>query len=518
MYKVLLVDDEKIILQGISTLVEWDKLGTKLIGTAFNGKQAYEMVQQELPDIIITDIKMPVMNGIELIKRVKASYPKIRFIILSGHEEFDFAKQAMEHEVKYYLLKPCNHHKISDVLTSLVDELMVENKKESYIQNTIHHLEKALPQIKEQFLKELLTNKSYGAKEWDYYRELLNRKGIQNSVKLILLEINKANEYIYLFALKNIVSEIVEQTNSVLLSTTLDGRVVLLIEEQPNDQIIDALKQVQQIFSYYYSFTLTIAISDSGEIAGLRQLYQQTMECLKHRFYYGEGSILTRCDLRSQAVSGEEPQFDHEYLVYALRSGNVLEVEQYTHEFFKQLISKLYDIELVKAYSMEMYIVIIRQAESLEMDEYFKRIILLQSMETLEQVKSFIGEVASEIAHRFYESQLSSQSQIVRRMLQYVNDNIADESISLLKLANEIMYMNADYLGKLFKKDTGFRFTTYIVHTRIELAKKLITSKDDAIILEIAEQIGFGNNPKYFSQVFKKETGYTPSDYKRIHI
>ena len=106
MYKVMLVDDERIIIDGISKVIKWESIGTSLIGTAKNGIEAYEFLSQNQPEIVISDIKMPGMNGLELVKKVYENFPEIRFILLSGFSEFDYAKQAMEYGVKHYLLKP----------------------------------------------------------------------------------------------------------------------------------------------------------------------------------------------------------------------------------------------------------------------------------------------------------------------------------------------------------------------------------------------------------------------------
>lgn len=111
MYKVMLVDDEKIILDGISQMIDWTSLGTRLIGTASNGVEAYERIKELLPDIVVSDIRMPGMDGLELVAAVHRSHPGIRFVLLSGFGEFDYASRAMQYGVKHYLLKPTNEKK-----------------------------------------------------------------------------------------------------------------------------------------------------------------------------------------------------------------------------------------------------------------------------------------------------------------------------------------------------------------------------------------------------------------------
>ena len=189
MYKILLVDDERIILEGIAAVIEWEKLDTVLIGKAGSGREAYEMVEQNPPHIIITDVKMPELDGIGLIEKVKARYPDISFIILSGHDEFEFAKTAMQYGVRHYLLKPCNENKITEAIHHIIQEIREKERKDLFVQNVRYSLDKVLPKIKEQFLKDCLTDKTYGEREWKFYSELLNLDLQYQSVRLLLLSI-----------------------------------------------------------------------------------------------------------------------------------------------------------------------------------------------------------------------------------------------------------------------------------------------------------------------------------------
>lgn len=133
MYKVLLVDDERIILEGIAKVVDWEKVGTRLIDTAKNGIEAYEKITSYQPDIVITDIKMPGMDGLSLVVKTIKKYPSIQFIILSGYSEFEYAKKAIDYGVKRYLLKPCNENMIIEALESIIKEKRKKKSKIIYL-------------------------------------------------------------------------------------------------------------------------------------------------------------------------------------------------------------------------------------------------------------------------------------------------------------------------------------------------------------------------------------------------
>ena len=131
MYKVMLVDDEKLILQGVLNIVDWDKLGLKITHMAQNGKEALEKYDEEPVDIIITDINMPVINGLELIKRIKEKNKKVKFIVLSGYDDFSYAKTAMKYGIENYILKPINEEELEEALIDINKKIAANKEKEN---------------------------------------------------------------------------------------------------------------------------------------------------------------------------------------------------------------------------------------------------------------------------------------------------------------------------------------------------------------------------------------------------
>jgi two-component system response regulator YesN len=133
-------------------------------------------------------------------------------------------------------------------------------------------------------------------------------------------------------------------------------------------------------------------------------------------------------------------------------------------------------------------------------------------------MQSFFQTITKEITSGFYQHNKNKHSTIISKVIDIVNEHIDDPNLSLQWVANEMLYMNADYLGKLFKKETGEKFSNFLTRIRIEKAIQIIETESDVKIFELAEKIGFGENSQYFSQVFKKQTGYTPSEYKRESV
>lgn len=514
MYKVLLVDDERIILNGISRIVNWERCGTELAGTARNGLEAMDFITAAPPDIIISDIRMPGMDGLELVAKVNAAYPHIRFILLSGFSEFDYAKAAMQYGVKHYLLKPCNESLIEDSLTELAEDIRQSEGREQFVQNLKHRLDKVMPHVKEQFLKEFVTNKTYGSQDWDYYCKLFNLHWEHRPVRLILFQLEGAFEFEHLFAVKNIAEEILDRP---LLSSTVGHQVLLLIEDDGRtEETYQKMADIRQTFQGFYKLGLTIALSEPGDMSQARLLYKQTLECLNHRFYLGEGSLITLRDIQvpESPVIVELP-FDEEGFLLQIKSGQMEQVEETIQRLFRQVADMRQDIHTSKSYLIQSYMAMIRQAGKDDLTRYMNRLVQLLESNTLPGIQQTFVQVAREIAGKHYEQNKQKHSAIIGKVLDIIEEHIGNPELSLNWVANRMLYMNADYLGKLFKKETGDKFSTYVIKQRVKKAADKIAQNEDVKIFELAEQLGFGDNPQYFSQVFKKVAGCTPSEYMK---
>lgn len=516
MVKVLLVDDERIILEGISRMIPWSTYDSELIGTARNGLEALAFIEEHHPDIVISDIKMPGMDGLKLVEKVHEEYPQVKFIMLSGFSEFDYARTAMQYGVKHYLLKPCNENTIAEALSEVVEELKVKQSQHQFVQNIQQELSKVIPHAKAQFLKELVTNKTYGRRDWDDYRRMFHLAYETQQVRLILLQVEGEYEYEHLFALTNIAEDTLGNS-IVLLSTTIGKHVLLLIQETVEQEVLfNQLLAIKLTFANFYKLDTTIAVSEEGEITDARTMYRETLECLNYRFHLGEGTIITKQDIFSTAAIDQKFYYDDEQLCMEIKAGNWLEVQEELHRLFAMISEQRLDTVITKSYIIPLFVSITRQSTRDRMNDYLKMIASLEDLHTLRAIEAFVITVAKEICESNLNSLKSKQSNVIKKMIAVIESNIAYPELSLNWVANEILYMNPDYLGKLFKKETNEKFSNYVMRMRIEKAVEEIRRVDDVRVFELAERFGFGDNPQYFSQVFKKHTGHTPSEYKRL--
>ncbi|MFX3631604.1 MAG: response regulator [Candidatus Pristimantibacillus sp.] len=513
MYNVLLVDDEPIILDGISRMVDWSNYGSILSGTARNGVEAYERIMNDPPDIVITDIKMPGMDGLELVARTNISHPAIKFLILSGFGEFDYANKAMQYGVKHYLLKPTSEEKIGDSLAEIVQELNADAQRLDFMNMVKQRLDKVMPHVKEQVLKEFVTNKMYGRLDWDYYRSLF-QYDLDRPIRLLLFQPEGAAEYEHLFAMKNIAEEILVTT---LLGTTIGDHVLILIPDPPDSSLLQQqISDIRHSFRGYYKMDVTIALSEPDQIIHARSLYQEMLQCLNYRFYLDEGGLITRMDT-AQITEGQFTpfQYDEDRLLMPIRSGHQKDAENALAEFFSMLKQGPFDIDTIKSYVISLYVSLIRLAEPSEIDDYYRKIPAIVEMNALHTIQTFLEDTVRQIAKFRYEQNKVKYIAFVRNTITIIEQNLSNPELSLTFVANKLLYINPEYLGKLFRKETGEKFTNYVVKLRIKQATEWIAANPDIKIFELADRLGYGDNPQYFSQVFKKYMGCTPSEYMK---
>lgn len=510
MYKVLIVDDERIIREGIANVIEWEQHKLILAGTAKDGIEAYEMINNINPDIVITDIIMPGMNGLDLIAKVSEEYKDITFVILSGHGEFNYASKAMAFGVKHYILKPCDENTIIPVLEKVIQE---KNEKENFLESINYNLKKVIPQVKEQFLREFVMEGKYSSYEIDYFLHLFDIK--EDKFKLIVLKIDGECDLLEKFALRNIACEVIGE-NRVNLSSIVENNIVVLINTIDLEELSALFTRIKETFFRHFRAVISIAVSNENSFINIQEMYTEVQECLKYEFYLGEGSIITNEDVKFKDTDEvSEFKIDYDAIAVAIKTGDIESIDLKIKSFFEIVDKKKLEIEIAKTYCIELFLVIIRQQNLEEIREYSKGIWKIETMHTLNQIYEYIKAEAAKISQSNYEKTNKNYGIIINDVVKCIEENIDNENLSLTWIAKEVLFMNENYLGKLFYKQTNEKFSQYVMRKRMEKAKELFLNYDYKIY-EVAEKTGFGDNTQYFSQVFKKYTGNTPSDYKKL--
>lgn len=498
MYKLLIVDDEEIEREGMARFIQWEQYGIEIAGTAWNGIEGLEKIRSLKPDIVMTDIKMPVMNGIELIKKAKSEFEDIEFIVLSGYGEYEFTSQAMQEGIRHYLLKPCDEEQIAKVIEAVSEEIeqkKAKNLREREYKTAVHRL---LPRAKEQVFRDMLLNREHNQAD---YKLFLKEYG-NESQKSLLLAIyqNTEPDTLGKFILENIMTELLESEN-VYLFTQIRNTVYFLINEKCGEKLEEKTERLKTEYKKLNSNELYIALSDARELADTNVMYEQIQELL-HIGIAEKRSSLLRYGLFREMKEGQEGLVDYQILRQSQDYGEILAE---LIACFLKMEADGYSLERKQKFAEWILKVLYGEQYTLE----------YHSQQSDENTWQLLLNVAKKIAEK---NQLpvndSKEAAKMKRILEETFHYIGTQDLSIQFLAKEVLFMNEDYLSRIFTRLLKQKFSVYLLQHRIRIAEKMFCYRPDIKISEVAEMVGYSPDGQYFSKAFKKVTDQTPTKYK----
>lgn len=503
MYKLMIVDDEQIEREGMAQFISWDKYDVELCGTAWNGVDALNQIQKTVPDIVLTDIKMPVMDGIELISRLEEAYGDIVIVVLSGYGEFEYTSKAMKHGVRHYILKPCDEEKIAAVLEEAkkeVDARRAEHKKEKEYHTIKREL---LPHAREELLRRIIIDS--GATEDE--RRLLIKDLSVNTEKMRLLALKNnigGFEYIEQFILGNILGEIL-QMKKMPIFTAIDDMVFFAIDDRTYDVLGEAVKRTLQEFSRIKTKTISAAVSQVGTITNARKMYEQIIYLFALGDLSGKGELLSYPE--DDAIENGNYFFELE---------NIKKATLYDEILFEitLAVKKMQSKDLSDDKKRE----ICKTFENAWRNYIGKTEAAKNKLDTsqIQSDESFIRIMGSWIAQTMGLYAYDKDGERIQNILTIVYCNLENTGLNIQYMAKNILYMNEDYFGRVFMKSMKIKFSSYLEQCRIEMAKRLMKFDPDMKISTLTEEIGYPADGQYFSKIFRKVCGQTPTEYREM--
>lgn len=490
MLRLMIVDDEEIIRNAIASLIDYPSIGYELVATARNGIEAYNIICDEYLDVVITDIRMPGLNGLELVERAVKTDEKLEFVILSGYSEFEYAKQAMRFGVKHYILKPTDRNQL---IEALVD---IRQKREERIQKSL--AERALMlktlqyPIERAFLIEGLQSSSV-ANTISKYQEVLNLPDKECSALFchfieekdcmkVILHMNALFESL---GVRRLLSTIAVTGSLIFVTSFLSVAVQEKIKENVREWSED------------------VGILEIGVVA----MQEDTLDLLLEKIFHKISRYREICLVAQEGTSYKvqnkiNTDWQMEKLQHALEEGDDVS------DILEPIFTKN-GIEITEAKNI-----------ALDIYMHFNG---MNGLESIEEACDFFREIYSSEEESEIQRQLCSvlkksdsvneKKNNIRLLKEYVKGHLDSETLSLKWLAENYLFVNVQYLSRQFVKEEGERFSDYLTRKRMEEAKRLMGIYRQDLIKDIAKAVGFGNNPQYFSQVFKKYTGYSPKEY-----
>ena len=481
MLKLLIVDDEKIIRETMAGLIDWNSLGIQLIGTARDGIEAYNMILDEYPDIVLTDIKMPGLSGLDLIQKIHGINKDTHFIILSGYGEFEYAKKAMQYGVKHYLATR------GETPQTLISRNINQNLMVGIINDSLS-LE---AQEADTGISQIACNyKQYLDFEDTRYEMFYVYYVIPDNYKDVLIQLRQFRNKHF----PGIRFSVIYVYNTLVFF----------------------FPAMQLDLSSIYHFLDTLSLNQPVSIEYRHESYPNLQELLKeliqhlrkYEIIYFAEDTTTFSIYNYQNIIKE---------VQKLTSSAFSEQDDSSNPAFQSLLCTLQsisDADFLKQLAASVIIFSVSNNHTYDMVTAAEFLVKLDQ----ENDCSTIFALLKEHLAASYEEYPSSKhtGDISQKIMEYVEKHIEDAELSLKWIAENYLFMNVDYLSKKFLKETGCKFSKYLTDTRIKKAKEILASGNIDSIQCVADMVGCENNPQYFSQIFKKSTGMTPSKYIKM--
>lgn len=531
MLKIFLVEDEFVVREGIKKNISWKENGYDFCGEASDGELAFPMIQKLKPDIVITDIKMPFMDGLSLSRLIKKEMPWVEIIILSGHEEFEFAKESIKIGVAQYILKPVSGAELLKEVNAVAEKIETK-RKEREIQ------EKYLRDMEENFVKErkeLFQHLVMGSKsvvdllEWGNRLELDLSALWYNVLLLKMQSVRCADEQYSLGQVEaeKKVDSLLDDKHMICFDRGLDGRAILFkadSEEMLNriqQEYIDAVKGVldaEEDMTYFGG--IGIAVKRLREIP---KSFEKASYAFTQRYFVKDNLILKSEEVEKSffaedkefSISDVNPhQIDRRKIQSFLKVGYREEVGYFLDAFFKALHTDAMKSVMFRQYiAMDIYFVVSLFLEELHISREGIEPLDVSSG-VLQNEKSTIKYIASimEKAIELRENLASNRYRtVIEEAVMFIESNYSQEELSLNSLAAHVNF-SPNHLSMIFSQQTGKSFIKYLTDYRMEKAKELLrcTGKRSSVI---CREVGYRDS-HYFSYLFKKTQGLTPTQYR----
>ncbi|MGN7356441.1 response regulator transcription factor [Paenibacillus sp. SAF-054] len=530
---ILIVDDEIQICRWFEMLIRKTGLEIEIAGICSNGQDALEACRNEAVDIVFTDIKMPVMDGITLIKQLKREFPSIRTLILSAYGEFSFASEALKSGASDYVLKAeVTVDSLREVILKIQRDLEMEQKRNHEVQVIKSKLNQNQYELRALYFKKLMEGDAAAAERLEAEKEFLGFSLHNKHLILLAISVDEYPQILHTgkirtrellnLAVINILDETLQYEAGSGCSFLAEENVYVAVfntRQSGNKSLRESTYQfVHRISSHlsdYLGLSVSIGISLSySDMSRMGKQLTEAVSALQEKRFYGKRVIAWHEEM-AQSTRGKEEGFNLSECTAAIERRDYAGVGEAIQSGLKSIGARqLLSAKEVKSQALGMIYFLQHQLGRVGINQKKARLDAgapheeIRRMDTFQEIKDWLTAKADNLLK---ESAASMQpySEPVTKSLQLIQSAYADD-ISLSQIAEQV-HLNKTYLSELFKKEVGTSFNDYLTQIRIDRAKEMILAGKRMSIL--AEQVGYPN-ASYFTKVFKKVTGMTPGEYK----
>ena len=529
-YTVLLVDDEEEVIQVIMKKMNWEGLGFSVIGYANNGMKALELVEEFQPDVVMTDIKMPYMDGMELANRIKSKFPATKILLFTGFDEFEYAKEAIHLEVEEYILKPVNSIELTNIFTQLKIKLDQEMSEKRSVEVLQKYYMESLPILQANFYSTLLEGRIHEDELKKYLSDY---------------QISLVGPVFCCIVVHTSLRQAPKNMNPLLLSTSVEkqikeylgerwqakcffylGNTILITQMKSENEVSELTDECDRFCRYVHRIigaVVTVGVGQACKnILELAQSYSGAREAVSYRVIYGSSRAINIKEIAPQEMSGPDLTNDTELfnLFKKIRMGSIEDIEEAAKQYVEhmslaakslqqhhiaimELVSELYRFSINNDITIEKL--------SEDMKSLYSSLLELDPTVLLK----WLIDVSLSLREKLISARSRSTQSFVSKAKEYVKNNYFNEGLSLDSIC-EVLGVSSSYFSTIFKKETGSSFIGYLTDFRMEKASHMLIETNEKSYM-IAKNVGY-TDPNYFSYVFKKKFGVSPSKYRTEHV
>ncbi|MFD0677608.1 MULTISPECIES: response regulator [unclassified Paenibacillus] len=531
-FKLCVIDDIKSTVEMIATKIPWEDYGIEIAGTAKNGEEGLRIIQEVRPDIILTDIRMPRMDGLEMISRIIEQLPDCKIIILSAYTDFEYAQQAIRLGALDFMKKPFSIQEITKVVLKAKQALEKEQNKHEQFQIMEKKVQESLPLLRQEYFSRLLQYQTRREDAERYWNELKVHMELERFVVLIIEIDQFTDKYatqpiheieLVRFALHNIIEETISSTTQGIVFRDGQSYFTCIINSDRLEEVELLARECCSNIAECTRFTISIGIGSMvREIHELPLSYKSALSALAYHFYTGGNGAYSFTDVpkEREAFPRYSPAKEQELLI-SLRAGNLDKSLQELECIFEEMnhLSPLPDPNYIRSLYYELAFIMLRVLYELvpfsSLQEYDRKIRDRSNQELVmvQEFQQMLKDISRVGCAWIEKEKVSDSTKLIYRAIEYIRTNLHLDLT--VEHCARFMNISGGHFANLFKKVTGTTFNQFVTNERIERAKRLLI--DNYQVQEIAQSLGYEHR-RYFSDVFKKHTGQTPSEFKDAYL
>ncbi|MFD0676079.1 MULTISPECIES: response regulator [unclassified Paenibacillus] len=528
MHNLIIADDDVIIRRGLSKTIDWASHGFNLAGTAGTGREALLLAGERKPDIVLSDIRMPHIDGLELAEQLMGKYPDVKIILMTSYEDFEYAQKALKLKVFDYVLKPFEN----EALIETMQRAAAEHDRECKVRKQIYD---SMPLLRQLFWERLISGRFQEIELAEEAQFL----GIDLQAKHFVTSVIKLDDYfspkvrnrfgqeMLRYCVGNIIQEMTAHLEQCYVFHYDGEEIVLVFGSQDEREVISQriqwlMEEFRGNVETYLKTTVTVGV---GQVCkrpiSIRRSYVEAKTMLEYRHIVGTNQVLIAKDVDLQpVVETAGPQGWEQELLVKVKLGMREEVLAIISRLEQDVLNrKFVPLQELHILGTEIALLLYREfwewIHTWQMKQRFGGFTHfctnLQTMTTSKEIFAVIREFVIELIEEIDSRRDSHQKQLLGKAYRFIEDNYSREELSLQEVADHVN-VSTGHLSSIFKKVGGKVFSDFLLEIRMKAALSLM-SREDCKTYEIAYRVGF-SNPQYFSVCFKKYTGFAPSDYR----